>query len=437
MESVEILEPGSDGTFGGVCPEGYVYNLSVEGSPTYFANGVLVHNCHHSISPSWQTVINHFNQALVLGVTATPDRADKRSLGHFYENIAAEVKLLDLINQGYLSKIAIRGVPLKLDIGGVEMTNGDFDKDQLSAALDPYLRQIARAIIDHAAFRQTLVFLPLRATSEKFAAICREEGLTAVHIDGESEDRADITQRFFKREIQLVANAMLWSEGYDNPSIDCIVPLRPTKSRALFYQCVGRGTRKYPGKDNVLLLDFLWLHEQHNLIRPAHLIAPDDETADEITKRTFDESKTSGDCQEELDLQGLASEVQVEREKRLQEQLAANEKRKMRYTDAMDFCLGLHEVEVAEFQPTMSWHELPVSEGQAAYLSKMKIDPDSVRNMGHASALIDMMVKRSKLNLASPGQIRLMKQFKHPRPFEATREQAERYLDARIKYRKR
>jgi superfamily II DNA or RNA helicase len=105
--------------------------------------------------------------------------------------------------------------------------------------------------------------------------MCRQRGIAAEHVDGQSPDRTERLARFSRGETTLLSNAMLLTEGYDEPSIDCVVCLRPTKVRGLYSQIVGRGTRLYPGKDHLLLLDFLWLTEEHNLIRPANLIAKD------------------------------------------------------------------------------------------------------------------------------------------------------------------
>ena len=78
---------------------------------------------------------------------------------------------------------------------------------------------------------------------------------------------------------------MLLTEGYDEPSIDCVVCLRPTKVRALYSQIIGRGTRIWPGKDHLLVLDFLWQSGEHSLVKPAHLIAEDDEDARALTEK--------------------------------------------------------------------------------------------------------------------------------------------------------
>lgn len=235
---------------------------------------VVADEAHHAVSDSWQKVLNHFDRhARVLGVTATPDRADKRQLGSYFEAIAAEVKLFDLVRDGYLSPIAVKSVPVKIDLSSVKQTAGDFDQAELGHAIEPCLSEIARAIKEHASFRRVLCFLPLIATSQKFVEACNQAGLSAVHIDGNDPQRREKLVRFGQWEFDVLSNAMLLTEGFDDPGIDCIVVLRPTRSRPLYAQMIGRGTRVDETKENLLLLDPLWMHERHTLTRPAHLLS--------------------------------------------------------------------------------------------------------------------------------------------------------------------
>jgi hypothetical protein len=122
VENIEVLEPGLCPD----CPDGLVYNLEVEGNNNYFANGLLVHNCHRSASTTYRRVIEHFSSAKVLGITATPDRSDQRSLGEIFEEIAFEIGLPELIEQGYLAPIRVETLPLKIDLAGVGLdSRGD------------------------------------------------------------------------------------------------------------------------------------------------------------------------------------------------------------------------------------------------------------------------------------------------------------------------
>lgn len=391
-------------------------------SPDHFSL-VVADEAHHAISASWREVLDHFAGARVLGVTATPDRGDKRNLGTYFENIACEVSLFDLIRQGYLSPIACKAIPVQIDLTGVRKIAGDYSDADLGDAVEPYLREVAKAIREHASFRRTLVFLPLIRTSRAFADICREEGIDARHVDGGSEERRATLEGFARGEFDVLCNAMLLTEGYDCPEIDCVVILRPTQSRALYSQMVGRGTRIAEGKGELLLLDFLWLHEKHNLIRPAHLVAASEEIADEMTKIVV------GAGGEAMDLEELSRDAATAREEKLRAELEANARRKGRMIDAVEFCLSLHDVSLAEYAPTMGWHEKRPSKGQMAMLSSLGFDPESIRDRGHASAIIDCLMTRRKLGLATPKQVKYLRALGHTSPETATFTEASEFLD--------
>ena len=315
---------------------------------------VVVDEAHHSLASSYQSVLKHFDEhAKVIGVTATPDRGDKKNLGQYFDNIAAEVQLFDLIDDGYLSPITTLALPVKIDLSAVRQTAGDFNESDLGSALEPYLGEIARAIKTHATTRRTLAFLPLIATSQKFVESCREAGLTAEHVDGESQDRKEKLQRFADWEFDVLSNAMLLTEGFDDPSIDCVVVLRPTKSRPLYAQMVGRGTRIDSIKENLLLLDFLWLHSKHSVTRPAHLIAKTEEEAEIITQMTEQRAGMPADVAEQmpLDLQQLAGRATKQREENLRKQILENTHKKGKFISAEEFALAHHSMETAEFEP--------------------------------------------------------------------------------------
>ena len=369
---------------------------------------VVADEAHHCISDSWQTVLRHFdNEANVLGVTATPDRGDRKNLGKYFENVAAEVGLFSLINEGYLSRIAVRSVPLEIYLNGVRQTAGDYNDADLGDALAPYLGAIARAIRDHASFRRTLAFLPLRATSRAFVEACQAEGLSACHIDGDSPDRREILQRFAAGEFDVLSNAMLLTEGFDDPGIDCVVVLRPTRSRSLYAQMIGRGTRISEFKENLLLLDFLWMHEKHSLMRPANLIARTDEEAEQITMRLM-EGK-GGDGAE--DLEEASNDAKSEREEKLREELEEKSKRRGKFINPDEFAMMLGESSVAEYAPEMKWEERPLTDGQRGVLERNGFDIQEIRGRGHASKVIDLIIRRSHLNLCTPKQMRMLKRF--------------------------
>jgi superfamily II DNA or RNA helicase len=391
---------------------------------------VVVDEAHHALADSYQKALQHFN-AKVLGVTATPDRGDKRNLGQYFENVAFEITMFDLIKQGYLSPVKVKALPVEIDLKNVKSVAGDYSAEDLGTALTPYLRSIAKALRDHAAFRKCLVFLPLIATSKTFTEICQQEGLSAAHVDGTSEDRKEILQQFASGDFDILCNAMLLTEGFDDPSIDCVVVLRPTRSRALYAQMIGRGTRVHPAKDDLLVLDFLWLHEKHNLVRPAHLVAGTEEIADVITEKLECEAKGGG--QGELDLECLNTTAIAEREEKLQEELKKQANKKSKTIDAMEFALSLHHLEAAEYEPVCNWEREPVSLGQRLELEMYQVSPGSVSCKGHASKIIELLRTRKKLGFASPRQLKFLRRFGHPNPDTVTVDEASAFLGHRFK----
>jgi superfamily II DNA or RNA helicase len=386
---------------------------------------IVIDEAHHASADSYRHVLARFPAARVLGVTATPDRADKKNLGAFFENVAFEIPLFELIHEGFLAPIKVKAIPLQIDIQDVRKTGGDYNPEDLGHAIHPYLRATAAAIADHAPFRKTLVFVPLVATSKDFVAECQAIGLNAAHIDGASPDRKEILARFAAGQIDILSNAMLLTEGYDEPSIDCVIVMRPTRSRALYSQMIGRGTRIHPGKRDLLVLDPLWLHERLDLVRPAHLIASNKEEALQITELAEAQAWT----EQELDLEELQAQASRQREEALRRALEAKARREARTVDPVEFCLSLHDVAAAEYEPVTKWEAEPVSPAQAQFLRRMGLDVDSVKNKGHASRLITLLRARADLHLATPKQLKYLRRFGHPHPELCTAKEANAFLD--------
>lgn len=383
---------------------------------------VVVDEAHHVLADSYLNTLDRFHDhAKVLGVTATPDRGDKKNLGRYFENIACEITLLDLIEQGWLSPIRVKTVPLGMNLSGVRTTAGDYNADDLGHALEPYLERIADVLVEHR-HRKTLVFLPLIAVSERFAALCRARGLKVEHVDGQSSDRQAILERFRRDETRVLTNAMLLTEGYDEPSIDCVVCLRPTKVRALYSQIIGRGTRIWPGKDHLLVLDFLWQSGEHSLIKPAHLIAEDEEDARAITAKLGDDG----------DMQEARKQVDADRTRKLRERLIANSRRAASLLDPLELAVTLNEAALAEFVPVMAWQGDPPTAKQLGVLGHFGIDTSAIRTKGHASLLLDRLFMRRKLGLATPKQVRVLRRHGHQRPESVTFKEASEFLNARF-----
>jgi len=214
---------------------------------------VIADEAHHALASEWQSVLRHFTTARVLGVTATPSRSDKKALGSYFQRLACEVTLLDLIRDGFLSPIRALKLPVEVDVSTLRTRRGDLAAGDVGCALSPRLAAVADAVADEIWCRKTLVFLPLCETSEAFAAALRERGIDARHVAGDSPDRAELLAWFSTPGPKCLCNAMLLTEGYDEPSVDCLVMLRATQSGALYSQMVGRGTRLYDGKEFCVL----------------------------------------------------------------------------------------------------------------------------------------------------------------------------------------
>jgi superfamily II DNA or RNA helicase len=377
---------------------------------------VIVDEAHHALSDTYKTVLNHFSSAKILGVTATPDRGDKKNLGQYFENISYEIGLIELIRDKFLSPIIAKTIPLDIDLSECKTTMGDYSLDSLGTALDPYLEKIVYNMVEEVQDRKTLVFLPLIETSKKFVKICNAYGLKAAHIDGNTKNREDVLYAYEKGVYNVLSNSMLLTEGYDEPSIDCVVVLRPTKVRALYSQMVGRGTRLHEGKENLLLLDFLWHTGKHNLIHPYHLVSESPE-----------EAKYMAESEEE-DLMEQKEDAKKIREEALARELKEQLKQKRRVINPLAYGVTIHDSATYDYEPTMDWEKTEASPAQLKLLAKYKIDVEAVTSKGLASQLLNRIISRQKAGLATPSQLVHLNKYKHPEAELLTISQASVFL---------
>ena len=374
--------------------------------PSNHFDTIVIDEAHHAISDGYQRVLEHFKDANVLGVTATPDRGDMRNLGSYFDSLAYEYPLVDAIKSGYLSKITAITIPLELDLSTVSQQAGDFKASEIGTALDPYLDQIADEMVKQCKDRKTVVFLPLVKTSQKFRDILNAKGFKAAEVNGESKDRAEVLEDFDKDKYNVLCNSMLLTEGWDCPTVDCVVVLRPTKVRALYSQMVGRGTRLAPGKENLLLLDFLWHTERHELCRPAHLIASSPEVAKKMTENMAEDTEVEFSL---LEAEEQASkDVVAEREEALAKQLAEQRHKKRKLVDPLQFEMSIQAEDLADYVPSFGWEMAPPSDKQLKALEKFGIYTEEIGNAGKAGKLLDRLNKRKESGLTTPKQIRLL-----------------------------
>ena len=395
---------------------------------------IVIDEAHHALSDGYQRVLEHFDHAKILGVTATPDRGDKRNLGKVFDSIAFEYSIAQGIRDGYLSKIRALTIPLDIDISGVSQSSGDFSAGELGEALDPYLEAIADKMTEYCRDRKTIAFLPLIATSRKFKEILNRKGFHAEEISGTDfpEARQRKLRDFEEGKTNVLCNSMLLTEGFDCPSIDCVICLRPTKIRALYTQIVGRGTRLAPDKEYVLLLDFLWHSERMELCHPAHLISDDAKVQKRMTEILEDKADDPM-LIEGLDIQELEveaeSDVVRQREAALAEHLRELKTRKSKFVDPLQWEMSISSNDLASYEETFAWELKPMTDKQKASLEKWGINPDEVETCGKARLILDKLQKRREAGLTTPKQIRMLERKGFQRVGEWQFSEASKLID--------
>lgn len=377
---------------------------------------VIVDEAHHAVSPSYQTILKQMPAAKVLGVTATPDRGDKKSLARYFDGIAYEYQLKTAIQDGYLCPIMAKTVPLEIDMNAVKISVGDFEVNSVATTLEPYLPQIAESIMLHASARKTVVFCPLISIAQELADMIPG----AREVNGSSFDRKETLEWFENAGPGAVlCNAMLLTEGWDCPSCDCVVVLRPTKIRSLYAQMIGRGTRLSPGKDNLLILDFLWLCKKHNLCKPASLVSDNQVDVDEVVTRSEDE---------EIDLLGAISDAEEARRNALARELEKQARKKSELINPIQLFSILDDIGLADYEPVWQWEQADVTSKQAAALKNFGVDPDGM-SKGYACAILDRLIARSQKKLATVKQVQCLRKFGYD-PISWSFEQASKKISA-------
>ncbi len=380
----------------------------LERFPQDYFGTIIIDEAHHAITDGYRRILDYFSGAKVLGVTATPDRGDMRNLGEVFDSLAFEYKLTDAIKEGYLCKIMAQTIPLQLDITSVTMSGGDYAVGDLGTALDPYLEQIAAEMARRCKSRKTVVFLPLIKTSQKFRDLLNTYGFRAAEVNGQSDDRRQVLADFDAGKYNVLCNSMLLTEGWDCPSVDCVVVLRPTKVRSLYSQMVGRGTRLSPGKTDLLLLDFLWMTDKHELCRPADLVCEDRTVARQMTEHLAETG-----CPEDIEEAAAQAreDVVAQREEALAKQLEEQRRKKAKLVDPLQYEMSIQAEDLAGYVPAFGWEAGPPSEQQTAALEKLGILPDAVESAGKAALLLDRLNKRRDEGLTTPKQIRCLEKY--------------------------
>lgn len=380
---------------------------------------IIVDEAHRG-SDRNKKIYDYFGKAKVAGLTATAFRGKTSTktgladLADYYEHVAFEMGMFDLMDEGYIAPLKVLTLPVQVDISQVHQKSGDFDDSELDTTIRPYYERICELIVEHASNRQIVVFLPLIKSSQEFVKIAEAAGINARHVDGQSPDRKEILNEFGRKEFQLLSNSSLLTTGWDCPPCDCLLNLAPTRSPGLFRQKVGRIGRLLPGvidglktkeerkaaiaasaKPDALILDLLWQTEKFSLQGPADLIAKNAQERDAIADRFAKKSGAN-------DLQGVTAEVQEAHEQKLKAALEASAKRRSQFNDAINLVAAmLHAPNVTDYEPVMKWETGPVTQKQKDWLAKQGMDPESGTDRGHVSAFMNLVFGRKKAGLCS------------------------------------
>lgn len=421
---------------------------------------VILDEAHHCVAESWMRTIEYYcagNPDLkVLGVTATPDRADELALGKAFGSVAFVYELLEAIRDGWLVPIKQQMVNVEgLDFSHIRTTAGDLNGGDLAAIMEAEgpLQGIASASIDIIGDRRTLVFAASVKHAEMLCEIYNRHRSEMAHwVCGKTpkEDRRQKLQDFSDGTTQVMVNVGVLTEGFDNPGVQCIIQGRPTKSRSLYSQMVGRATRPLPGlvdgldlaadrlaaiaqsaKPHCLVVDFVGNTGRHKLITSADILGG--KSTDEAIELARERVKKKGGAQD-MRSEIEQAEADIAEQKRLAEEARQREAArkahlvaKVKYTSQ-----SVDPFDVFELQPERergwdSGHKLSVK--QLEMLEKNGIKDAAEMPFHQAKQLLNEMFRRFDTGEASFKQCRKLKEYGYETK-GLTRDAASKLMDA-------
>jgi len=362
---------------------------------------VIVDEAHHATADSYRKVLGHFS-AWQLGVTATPDRSDRVPLGEVFVTVAFEYDMRKAIADGWLCPIRSFLVQTKADFSHVRKQAGELVTRDVEAVLNQelHLAEIATPILRERGSRPTIVFAASVAHAHALTRVLNEQAGSptfAAALDGETafELRAPVLQRFRRREIQVLVNCSLFTEGFDVPDIALVAIARPVLSRSFYAQMVGRGTRPAKGKQDLLVLDFVPGNCRHSLAQVVDIFAGGDEELATIARRLTAAASGNGEA--------MALELAMELAQQEQEAQQASVVYQLRRRDPFA-AVG---IDLAKYRPRPHDGERASAE-QLAFFRKagLPIDQIAALSLRQAEALREQLLERKAVGLCTPKQAR-------------------------------
>lgn len=384
---------------------------------------IIVDEAHHAVAAQYRAIFDHFADARIAGFTATPDRLDGQGLGEVFDVLGFQYEIRDAAREGWIAPLRSRRIVVEsFALDRVKTKRGgDYDDADLERALleERTLHEVAAPLIEQAGERPTIVFSPGVQHAHAMAEVLRGYGATAVSVDG-SMNRARIGEAVddvAAGRTQFLTNCALFTEGFDLPGLACVAVARPTKSRALYTQMVGRGFRLAEGKRDLLVLDFTGGGEDHGLMCPADVL---DGNADaEITARV-----------RELESEGMPTHEALD--------VAEQERREVMLGLRADVRYTVRPIQPFDFfavsERTARLGTDPITEEQRRRLSGagLKLKSKEIKGLDRSKAgvILDAFKTRAGSGLCTFAQARALRRFDVPvDPARMTFDEASRLLD--------
>lgn len=395
---------------------------------------LIIDEAHHAPAKSYRKIIDYYRQNAdlrVLGVTATPDRHDKKALGQIFESVAYEYGILDAIQDGWLVPIRQQFVAVRgLNFTQCRTTAGDFNGRDLSQIMEyeKVLHGVVGPTIEIAADRKTLVFAASVAHAERMTEIFnRHSPGSSYIITGKSkrDERRSILRRYANGDFRYLVNVGVATEGFDMPDVDLIVIARPTKSRALYAQMIGRGTRPLTGilngitdaearrstigtsaKPDCLILDFAGVSGRHKLITTADILGGN-YSEDVIAMAVRGARKGGGPVD-------MSEELKLALERKREADAQARAKRSRLVATAQYKTQEVSPFDVLHITP---WRAVGYDSGRVPsekmldLLRRFGVDAPETLKYAEAKQLIGQLITRRKKGRATYKQTKLLRRY--------------------------
>jgi len=285
VDGVEVYKSTDHGEFFGSLPDDRVYNIEVEQHHNYFANGILVHNCHHIAAGSWAAIMAKYPQSYHIGLSATPTRLDGAGLANYFDAMVCGPSVKWLIDQRFLSKYRLFA-PTSVDASSLPKRGGEYVTSAAERLITP--RIVGDAISHyrkHCDGARAIVFAVSVQKSRETVELFNAAGIPSLHIDAKTEPglRDAMMADFAAGKVRVISNVNLFSEGFDCPALEAVIDTAPTASMTMYRQRVGRMLRPFDGKEYGVYLDCVGNSHQHGL--------PDDEIEWQLTTGRAEKKK--------------------------------------------------------------------------------------------------------------------------------------------------